>query len=223
LKLLIIEDELALSGSIEKYFTGDGSICETCPDLQSAMCKIDLYDYDCIILDLSLPDGNGLKILQHLKSVGKDDGVVIISAKNSLDDRIHGLNLGADDYVVKPFHLAELKARIIAIHRRKSYNGSSKIEYQNIVIDLNAMEVQAGGKLIVLTRKEYDMLLYFIANKGRVVTKNALAEHLWKDNIDQADSFDFIYTHIKNLRRKIQECTGKDFFKSIYGIGYKFA
>jgi DNA-binding response OmpR family regulator len=209
--------------SIEKYFTEDGSVCETCPDLRSAMQKIDLYEYDCIILDLSLPDGDGLKILEYLKKIGKEDGVVIISAKNSLDDRIRGLNLGADDYVVKPFHLAELKARIIAIHRRKSFNGNNQLEFEDIVIDLNAMEVKAVGKTVILTRKEYEMLLYFIANKGKVITKNALADHLWKDNIDQADSFDFIYTHIKNLRRKLQECTGKDFFKSIYGAGYKFA
>ncbi len=223
MKLLIIEDERSLRESIEKYFTGDGSVCETCPDLESAMFKIDLYDYDCVILDLGLPDGNGLKILQHLKEIGKDEGVVIISAKNSLDDRISGLNLGADDYIVKPFHLAELKARIIAIHRRKSYNGGSKVEFENIVVDLNAMDVKAAGKTVILTKKEYEMLLYFIANKGKVITKNALAEHLWRDHIDQADSFDFIYTHIKNLRRKIQECTDKDFFKSIYGIGYKFS
>lgn len=222
MKLLIIEDERSLRASIEKYFTDDGSICESCPDMQSALCKIDLYDYDCIILDLGLPDGDGLKILQHLKNDGKDEGVMIISAKNSLDDRLRGLNLGADDYLVKPFHLAELKARILAIHRRKSYSGNSKIEFENIVIDLDTMEVTAAGTTISLTKKEYEMLLYFIANKGKVITKNAIAEHLWKDNIDQADSFDFIYTHIKNLRRKIQECTGKDFFKSVYGMGYKF-
>lgn len=222
MKLLIIEDESSLRASIEKYFTEDGCICESCPDMRSAMYKVDLYDYDCVILDLGLPDGNGLRILQHLKDTGKDDGVVIISAKNSLDDRLRGLNLGADDYLVKPFHLAELKARIIAIHRRKSYNGNSKIEYENITIDLNAMEVKAAGKALFLTRKEYEMLLYFVANKGKVVTKNALAEHLWKDNIDQSDSFDFIYTHVKNLRKKIQESTGKDFFKSVYGIGYRF-
>jgi DNA-binding response OmpR family regulator len=164
-----------------------------------------------------------LKILQHLKDIGKEDGVVIISAKNSLDDRIQGLNLGADDYVVKPFHLAELKARIAAIHRRKSFHGNSRLEFEDILIDLNSMDVKAAGKPVILTRKEYDMLLYFIANKGKVITKNALAEHLWRDNIDQADSFDFIYTHIKNLRKKIQECTGKDFFKSVYGTGYKFS
>ena len=190
--------------------------------MKAAMYKIGLYNYDCIVLDLGLPDGDGLKILQHLKERNKDDGVVIISARNSLDDRLNGLNLGADDYVVKPFHLAELKARIISIHRRKSYNGSNKIEFENITVDLNALEVRVEGQLITLTRKEYDLLIYFMANKGKVVTKNAIAEHLWEDNIYQADSFDFIYTHIKNLRRKIQECSGKDFFKAVYGIGYKF-
>jgi DNA-binding response OmpR family regulator len=222
LKLLIIEDEPSLRESIKKYFTDEGSICEVCSDLQTASQKILLYEYDCILLDIGLPDGNGLKLLQMLKRSGKEDGVVIISARDSLDDKLTGLNLGADDYLVKPFHLAELKARIIAVHRRKSFNGNNLLEYEGLSINLHSMEVKANDAVITLTKKEYDMLVYFIANKGKVVSKNAIAEHLWKDNIDMADSFDFIYTHIKNLRKKLQEHTGKDFFKSIYGIGYKF-
>ena len=222
MKLLIIEDEPALRESIKHYFTEEGSICEVCSDLKTAMQKIQLYEYDCILLDIGLPDGDGLKILQQLKEIGKEEGVIIISAKNSLDDKLNGLNLGADDYLVKPFHLAELKARIIAVHRRKSFNGSNIIQYDDLSINLHSMEVKAGDNVIFLTKKEYDMLMYFIANKGKVISKNAVAEHLWKDDIDLADRFDFIYTHIKNLRKKLQEHTGKDFIKSIYGIGYKF-
>lgn len=222
MKLLIVEDEPALRESIKKYFTADGSICETSATLQAAREKVDLYEYDCILLDIGLPDGDGLKLLEHLKKTGKEDGVVIISARNSLDDKLNGLNLGADDYLVKPFHMAELKARIAAVYRRKSFKGSNLLQYQDITVDLHLMEVKVADKPIVLTRKEYDILMYFIANTGKVITKNALAEHLWKDNIDMADSFDFIYTHIKNLRKKLYEPSGKDFIKSVYGLGYKF-
>lgn len=223
MKLLVVEDEEMLRESIRRYFTEEGNICEVAGNVQGALLKISAYEYDCIILDIGLPDGDGLKLLAHLKENGKEEGVLIISAKNSLDDKLAGLNLGADDYLVKPFHLAELKARITAIFRRRAFNGNNMLQYEDISINLPLMEVRVAGQPIVLTRKEYDMLLYFIANKGKVVAKNALAEHLWKDNIDMADSFDFIYTHIKNLRKKLQEHSTKDYFKSIYGIGYKFS
>nr|WP_262918339.1 response regulator transcription factor [Mucilaginibacter straminoryzae] len=220
---MIIEDERALRESIAGYFQEEGVICETSADYASATEKIALYDYDCILLDIGLPDGNGLTLLQELKAAGKEEGVIIISARNSLDDRITGLNLGADDYIVKPFHLAELKARVMALFRRRSFRGNNQLQYDCINIDLPTMEVKVDGNLVTLTKKEYDILLYFIANKGKVISKNALAEHLWKDEIDLADSFDFIYTHIKNLRKKLADNSGKDFFKSVYGIGYKFS
>lgn len=222
LKLLVIEDEPVLLDSISSYFSGDGNICETATNRETAMEKIALYDYDCILLDIGLPDGSGLDVIKYMKEAGKDEGVLIISARNSLDDKLSGLNLGADDYIVKPFHLAELKARIMAVYRRRTFNGTHLLQYDNIVINLDAMEVQVSGHQVILTRKEYDMLLYFIANKGKVVTRNAIAEHLWGDNIDLAESFDFIYTHIKNLRKKLLDHSGKDYFKAIYGIGYKF-
>lgn len=223
MKLLIIEDEPVLRQSIKNYFEGDGIICEASADYASAVEKIAVYEYDCILLDIGLPDGDGLMLLAELKSAGKEDGVIIISARNSLDDRIAGLNLGADDYLIKPFHLAELKARVMALFRRRSFRGNNTLQYDCINIDLPTMEVMVDGKAVILTKKEYDILLYFIANKGKVIAKNALAEHLWKDEIDLADSFDFIYTHIKNLRKKLADNCGKDFFKSVYGIGYKFA
>ena len=149
--------------------------------------------------------------------------MLIISARNSLDDKIKGLNLGADDYITKPFHLAELKARLMAIFRRKAFDGSNMLNYNEISVDLLGRTVNVSAKPMVLTRKEYDMLLYFIANKGKVISKNAIAEHLWGDEMDMLDSFDFIYTHIKNLRRKLLELSGRDFFATIYGVGYKFA
>jgi DNA-binding response OmpR family regulator len=223
LKLLLIEDEQSLRETIEKYFSGEGSVCETCADQKTALQKIALYNYDCILLDIGLPDGDGFAILDFLKLSDKNECVLIISARNSLDDKIKGLNLGADDYITKPFHLAELKARLMAIFRRKAFDGSNMLNYNEISVDLLGRTVNVSAKPMVLTRKEYDMLLYFIANKGKVISKNAIAEHLWGDEMDMLDSFDFIYTHIKNLRRKLLELSGRDFFATIYGVGYKFA
>jgi DNA-binding response OmpR family regulator len=222
LKLLIIEDELALRETMEKYYTEEGSVCEVCGDLKTALQKIALYEYDCILLDIGLPDGDGFAVLEYLKAAGKNECVLIISARNSLDDKIKGLNIGADDYITKPFHLAELKARLLAIFRRKAFGSTSVLNYKGIHIDLLGRSVKVNGKNITFTKKEYDMLLYFIANKGKVISKNAIAEHLWGDQMDMTDSFDFIYTHIKNLRKKLMDVTGTDFIASIYGVGYKF-
>lgn len=222
MKLLIVEDEQGLRETIEKYFTEDGSICETCGDLESALQKIAVYEYDCILLDIGLPDGEGFGILDYLRQHGKSECVLIISARNSLEDKIKGLNIGADDYITKPFHLAELKARVLAIFRRKAFDTGGTLFYKEIEIDLHGRNVSINHTPIVLTKKEFDMLLYFVANKGKVVSKNAIAEHLWGDEMDMLDSFDFIYTHIKNLRKKLMDLTGRDFFSSIYGVGYKF-
>jgi len=222
LKLLIIEDEAGLRESIEKYFTEEGSICEVCSDLKSALRKIAIYEYDCILLDIGLPDGEGFAILEYLKLANKNECVLIISARNSLDDKIKGLNIGADDYITKPFHLAELKARLLAVFRRKAFGSTNVLKYKDINVDLLGRNVTVNDKAIIFTKKEYDMLIYFIANKSKVISKNAIAEHLWGDEIDMLDSFDFIYTHIKNLRKKLMDASGVDFIASIYGVGYKF-
>ncbi|MEO6979411.1 MAG: response regulator transcription factor, partial [Mucilaginibacter sp.] len=176
MKILIVEDEEGLRESIEEYFTEAGNICETAATYQNALAKVNMYRYDCILLDISLPGGNGIEILKSLKDNNHPDGVLIISAKNSLDDRLEGLNIGADDYLVKPFHLSELKARVSAIIRRKSYNGSNLLVFNEITIDLQAKEVKVDNTQIKFTRKEFALLLYFIANKGKVVSKNAIAE-----------------------------------------------
>ena len=222
MKLLIIEDEQGLRQNIITYFNEDGNVCESCSDLSSAMDKLAMYDYDCILLDIGLPDGDGFAVLDYLKAKNKSESVIIISARNSLDDKIRGLNIGADDYLTKPFHLAELKARVVAVFRRKTGNSKGLVVFNEISIDLHGRAVTVNDTSIVLTRKEYDMLLYFIANKGKVISKTALAEHLWGDEIDMHNNFDFIYTHIKNLRRKLLEANGRDYLVSIYGIGYKF-
>jgi DNA-binding response OmpR family regulator len=224
LKILIIEDEQSLRGSIEEYFKGTGNLCETAADYATALEKINLYRYDCILLDITLPDGNGINLLKNLKQNNHSDGILIISAKDSLDDRLLGLDLGADDYLVKPFHLSELRSRITAIVRRKTFNGSGSnlLIINEITIDLTGKEVKIGNEDIKLTPKEYALLLYFIANKGKVVSKNAIAEHLWGDGVDITDDFNFIYAHIKNIRKKLMEASGKDYIRAAYGMGYKF-
>lgn len=222
MKILVIEDELALSESILSYFTGEGNVCEHALDFDSATEKIELYTYDCILLDLGLPGGEGLELLSRLKAMNKKDGVLIISARHSLDDRLSGLDLGADDYLVKPFHLSELKARVSAIVRRKNFDGDNVIRFNEIKVDVSAMKISVNENPMVLTKKEFDLLVYFLSNKGKVVTKNAMAEHLWGDEMDLSDDFDFIYTHVKNLKKKLAEAGAKDYVRSVYGIGYKF-
>ncbi|QNN44015.1 response regulator transcription factor [Pedobacter roseus] len=223
MKILVIEDEQALSDSILAYFTGEGNICELARDFASASEKIAVYHYDCILLDLGLPGGEGLELLTQLKSTNKKDGVLIISARHSLDDRLAGLDLGADDYLVKPFHLSELKARVSAIVRRKNFDGNNVISFNEIKVDVSAMKITVNDQPVALTKKEFDLLIYFISNKNKVVTKNAMAEHLWGDEMDLSDDFDFIYTHVKNLKKKLSEAGAKDYLRSVYGIGYKFS
>ena len=173
-------------------------------------------------MDITFPVGSGFEILRQIKEIKKNCGVLIISAKNSLDDRLEGLDLGADDYLVKPFHLSELRARVSAIIRRKTFNGSNLLIFNEITIDLLAKTVKSHDQPIKLTRKEYALLLYFIANKGKVVSKNAIAEHLWGDGVDITDDFNFIYSHIKNIRKKLMEAGSKDYIQAAYGMGYKF-
>lgn len=222
MKILVVEDEQGLRENIVTYFSEDGDICESCGDLTTTIAKLSLYNYDCILLDIGLPDGEGFAVLEYLKLKMRDEVVIIISARNSLDDKLRGLNIGADDYMTKPFHLPELKARVVAVYRRKAAKGNNLLVFNEISIDLLGRTVKVDQSPIILTRKEYDMLLYFIANKGKVIAKNALAEHLWGDEIDMHNNFDFIYTHIKNLRKKIVDAGGHDYLESVYGVGYKF-
>ncbi len=222
MKVLIIEDEISLAESIATFLGGEQFICEAAHDFEAAMEKIALYDYACILLDISLPGGSGLDILKELKANGKAEGVLIISAKNALDDKLLGLKLGADDYLTKPFHLSELSARVAAIIRRKFFDGKDLIQLNGLELNVQEKTAKVNNNLVGLTRKEYDLLLYFISNKNKVITKNAIAEHLWGDDMDLAGSYDFIYTHIKNLRKKLLQAGGADYIKSIYGVGYKF-
>jgi DNA-binding response OmpR family regulator len=222
MKILIIEDEAGLRESIEAYYNEEGCVCETAHDFVSAMAKVSLYRYDCIVLDITLPNGSGLHILKYVKEHRHPDGILIISARSSLGDRLTGFDMGADDYLTKPFHLSELKARVAAIVRCKSFNDTNTLFFNEICIDFSAKEVKIHKEVIKFTRKEYTLLLYFIANKGKVVSKNAIAEHLWGDGMDIADNFDFIYSHVKNIRKKMIEAGCKDYIQAAYGMGYKF-
>ncbi|MEP6750049.1 MAG: response regulator transcription factor [Bacteroidota bacterium] len=222
MKVLIIEDEKELSDSVCAYLNSESFICETAYDFATAIEKISLYDYTCIILDITLPGGSGLDILKELKANNKTDGVLIISARNSVDDKIYGLKTGADDYLTKPFHLPELGARVDAIIRRKIYGGQNDITIGDLILNIPDKTASVKDKPIDLTRMEYNLLLYFTGNKNRVISKGAMAEHLWGDDMDLAGNYDFLYTHIKNLRKKLLQAGCPDYIKSVYGLGYKF-
>lgn len=222
MKILVIEDEELLRINIIDYLKAEGNVCDFASTFSTASEKIAIYDYDCILLDLTLPDGDGLKLLKELKKLEKADGVIIITARNSIDQRIEGLSLGADDYLSKPFHLSELSARIMAVVRRRSFKGNDIVAFNELTIDIQSKVVKVKDETVTLTRKEFDLLVYFVANKAKVISKSAAVTHIWGDHADMADSFDFIYTHIKNLRKKLVDAGCKDYFHSVYGIGYKF-
>ncbi len=223
MKLLIVEDERELAENIRAYLSRSDVICEVAFSFQEAQDKLLSFDYDIVLLDIMLPDGNGFNVLRLLKKVNPETGVLIISAKNALDDKVNGLELGADDYLTKPFHLPELNARLNAIYRRRKFQGHKVLEFKNIKINTDTHDVIINETPITLTVKEYELLLFFITNKNRVLTKQSIAEHLWGDNVDFMDSFDFVYQHIKNLRKKIANEGGADYIKTIYGLGYKFS
>ncbi len=222
MKILIIEDELILAQSIVEYFCHEEYVCEHASTYHDAMEKIALYNYDCILLDLMLPDGNGLDILEALKKENKQSGVIIISAKDSLDDKIKGIHIGADDYLPKPFHLSELSARIYALIRRTQFSNKNVVQSNDLEINLLSKEVRINKTEIILTKKEFDLLLFLIGNKNRVISKNALAEHLSGDMADMLDNQDFVYAHIKNLKAKLSKAGSKDSIRTIYGMGYKW-
>ena len=221
MKILVVEDEMAIAHSITEFLSGEGYSCDLASDYMHADEKAQLNNYDCILLDINLPGGSGMDILKQLKTSKPNAAVIIISAKNSLGDKITGLEIGADDYITKPFHLSELNARIKSVIRRRNFGGSNKITFGDIVADLNAKTVMVKGAELSLTRKEYDLLIFFLSNQNRTVTKEAITEHLWGDQPD-SKSLDLIYSHIKNLRKKIMEAGAGDYIEAIYGMGYKF-
>jgi DNA-binding response OmpR family regulator len=223
MKILIIEDEKELVGAIKKFLEPEGFLCETAFSYFEAEDSLSAYNYDIIILDLTLPGGDGLDLITLIKERNRQAGLLIVSAKNSLDDKIRGLDMGADDYITKPFHLAELNSRIKSLARRRHFDGANELTFNEIKINTDSNEVFINGIQLDLTKKEYEILLYFIVNRNKVITRESIAEHVWGDNISYADNYDFIYSHIKNIRKKIELNNGKNYLHNIYGIGYKFS
>lgn len=222
MKILIIEDEKELASNIATYLSDESYRCEIVGTFEQALEKLALYNYDCILLDLMLPGGDGLTLLREIKQKNKQDGVIIISAKDSLSDKVAGLQIGADDYLAKPFHLPELAARIFSVIRRKQFENSNIVKMNEITIDLLAKTVFVHDELVSLTKKEFDLLLLLIGNKNRVISKSALAEHLSGDIADMLDSHDFVYAHIKNMKKKLVDAGYQNYLKTIYGAGYKW-
>ena len=222
MKILLIEDEPDLRKSIKQYLHQEGYVVESAADFVKATEKAGVYDYDCILVDITLPKGSGLDIVKQLKDKGSKAGIIIISAKNSSTDKVKGLDLGADDYLAKPFDLAELNSRIKALIRRRNFDGNKSIIINEITIIPEQRQVSVKGEAVILTAKEYDLLMFFVSNKNRVVSKNSIAEHLWGDDSDQMDSHDFIYVHLRNLRKKLLDKGCNDYVQTIYGIGYNF-
>lgn len=221
MKILIVEDEYEILRSIESFLLSESYIVEKATDYASGIEKVQLYEYDCILLDISLPGGSGLKILEEMKKAGITGNTIIISAKNSLEDKITGLDLGADDYLTKPFHLAELHARIKAVLRRKQLDGSNVLKLGNVSVDFDKHLVYIDDQELRLNRKEFDILSFFAMNTNKLITKEVLAEHVWGDNIDSADNFDFVYAQMKNLRKKLKDSNAGIMLENVYGVGYK--
>lgn len=222
MKVLIVEDNKELASGIADYLNGEKYISELAYDVETAREKLSIFTYDCILLDIMLPDGNGLELLNFIRQENISSGILIISAKDALDDKVNGLERGADDYVTKPFHLPELHARLRAIYRRKKLDGNSLIVFNEIELNTDTMEAVINNAVLDVTRKEFDLLLYFVVNKNRVLSRQAIAAHLWGDYTDNLANFDFVYQHVKNLRKKISAAEGVDYIETVYGLGYKF-
>ncbi|MCX8055571.1 MAG: response regulator transcription factor [Ignavibacteria bacterium] len=223
MKILLVEDEKDLAKSIVQYIAKENYKIDVAFDYSEAEDMILTRSYECALIDLMLPDGSGFELLKILKKVQPECGIIIITAKNTLDDKILGFDIGADDYLTKPFHLAELNARLKSLIRRKNFKGTNEIIINEITIDPNKREVKINDKIIDLTKREYDILLFLVTNKERVLTKETIVEHVWGEDSNIFNNFDFVYTHIKNLRKKLIENGCSDYIHSVYGIGYKFS
>ncbi len=221
MKILIVEDETRLLSLMSSFLKEQGFLCETAATYGEGLSRIRDNYYDIVLLDIGLPGGSGLSLIQHVRDTDAATGIIVISARDSLDDKISGLDLGADDYLTKPFQLPELNSRINSLLRRRQFGGTSVLRHHEIQLDPAAHLVTVNGREIPFTRKEFDLLLFFMTNPNRVLSRESIAEHLWEDDVDLADNFDFIYTHLNNIRKKIKSAGGRDSIRSIYGIGYK--
>jgi DNA-binding response OmpR family regulator len=222
MNILIVEDEVNLASEVAKYLSDFNYKCHIVNLYKDALESLNFNQYAVTLIDLKLPDGHGLDLIHTIKKKKITTGIIVFSANNELDMRINALEAGADDFLTKPFHLSELNARIKALIRRNYHQGDNVIEYNEIKIDTSKLQVTVLENLISLTSKEYDLLLYFISNAAKVITKEAIGYTVWNHHADMDVSNEIIYTHVKNLRKKLVAAGANDYVKSIYGIGYKF-
>ncbi|GAA4312194.1 response regulator transcription factor [Mucilaginibacter gynuensis] len=222
MKVLFVEDEPVLMEEMVNYFSSFGHLCESAANYSLASDKIETYDYDIVVVDLNLPDGSGMRLIPPITNKTSETGIIILTANDSLQGKLEGLNLGADDYLTKPFYVEELNARINAIYRRKLLKGVENLKFDDFVIDSQLKTLFYKSSEVALTKKEYQLLVYFVVNKNRVVSKSSIAEHIWGDHIDESDNFDAVYVHLTNLRKKLNKAAGKDYIKTAYGVGYHF-
>lgn len=221
MKILIIEDDLSLQDILRQTLEQERYVVEVAPDYRTGLIKLSDYTYDCILLDINLPDGNGLDLLRELKEMKKSGSLIIISARDSIEDKVKGLDLGADDYLAKPFHLAELHSRIKSVMRRNNQGGEQYVSFGNVKVNPQTFEVWASDAKLDLSRKEFDLLLYFLQRPNRLVSKSMLAEAIWGDHFDDVDNYDFVYAQIKNLRKRLTAWNASIELSSVYGMGYK--
>lgn len=222
MRIIIIEDEKSLREDVIDYLAENGYKCDFATTVRSGIKKLTDIVYSCALIDMGLPDGSGMEVLEHIKKNHPEMGVIIITAKNALEDKLEGLRIGADDYLTKPFHLSELNARLHSVLRRRNFGGKNTLSFDGLEIDTTEKKVTANGTAIQLTKKEYDILLYLASNPTHLITKEALADAIWGDKAEMASSFDFVYSQIKNLKKKLNEAGLKNYIKVVYGMGYKF-
>ena len=222
MRILIIEDEKSLREDVVDYLSENGYKCDFATTVKSGMQKLNDLVYSCALVDMGLPDGSGIEIVEFIKKNKPEMGVIIVTAKNALEDKLEGLKIGADDYLTKPFHLSELNARIYAVLRRRNFGGKNTLNFEGLEIDTTEKKVLANNIPIQFTKKEYDILLYLASNPTHLITKEALADAIWGDKAEMATSFDFVYSQIKNLKKKLNEAVLKNYIKVVYGMGYKF-
>ena len=221
MKILIIEDDLSFQEILRKTLEKERYIVEVAPNYRTGLIKLSDYTYDCILLDINLPDGNGLDLLRELKEMKKTGSLIIISARDTIEDKVEGLDLGADDYLPKPFHLAELLSRIKSVLRRNNQGGEQYVSYGDVKVNPHTFDIWVGDTKRELSRKEFDLMLYFLQRPNRIVSKNMLAEAIWGDHFDDVDNYDFVYAQIKNLRKRLSAWDAAIEIVSVYGMGYK--
>lgn len=222
MKLLIVEDEKTLREDMMDYLSENGFKCDYSSSIKSGIQKINDVKYTCALVDMGLPDGSGMELVTYIKTHKPEMGVIIVTAKNALEDKLEGLNMGADDYLTKPFHLSELNARIYSVIRRRNFGGKNTLSFENLEIDPIEKKVVANGQTLILTKKEYEILVHLASNPTHLITKEALADAIWGDKAEMASSFDFVYSQIKNLKKKLNEAGLANYIKVVYGMGYKF-